>query len=94
MLLILLQPTCFKSVALFSRVPYLKKYPGFKACGRPATGNLHAANLPNRVNTEIRKMNHMVCSMSGETQRSDKENALCCTKDYDKLFNNRRIANA
>jgi len=39
-------------------------------------------------------MNHLVRNMSDETQDSDKENVLCLTKDYDKLFNNRRITKA
>jgi hypothetical protein len=33
-------------------------------------------------------MKNLVRSMSDETQDSDKENALCLTTDYDKLFNN------
>jgi hypothetical protein len=94
MLLILLQLTCFESGGLFSRVPYLDSHPGFKACGRFATGNLHAVKPRNRVNTKTRKANNLVHGMSGETQDYDKENTLCWTKDYDKLFNNRRTAKA
>jgi hypothetical protein len=59
MLLILLQPTCFESVALFSRVPYLNSHPGFKARGRYAAGNLHAVNPRNCVNTKTPGSQHV-----------------------------------
>lgn len=94
MLLILLQSTYFELVLLFSRFPYLDSRPGFKACGQFATGNPQVVNPHNHVDKKTRKMNHLVHSMSGETQDTNKENVLCLTKNYEKLFNNRRIAKA
>jgi hypothetical protein len=39
-------------------------------------------------------MNHLIRSMSGEIQDTNKENVLYLTNDDDKLLNNRRIAKA